>query len=403
MDDYLTYKQTCRRRVQEHMDYSRDYTDEDVEEIIDEVLLGGEECGKLTLGDKRKLKKELFDSLRRLDLLQMFVEDEDVTEIMINGTQSIFVEKRGAITRMDLAFDSVEKLRDIIGQIVSGCNRIVNDTNPIVDARLPDGSRVNVVMPPVALNGPIVTIRRFPKNPITMEELIQYGSLTKDCAEFLKKLVAARYNIFISGGTGSGKTTFLNALSAFIPKDERVITIEDNAELQLIGIENLVRLETRNQNVEGNGEITMDQLIKTSLRMRPDRLVVGEVRGAEAMGMLQCMNTGHSGMSTGHANSAMDMTRRLENMVLMGANLPLPAIRAQIASGLDILIHLGRLRDKSRRVLEIVELLGVSNQEIQCHTLYRFVETGEQGGRVTGYLQKEDKLIHDRKWKAAGL
>lgn len=402
--EYLDYKKLCRTKIQERMDYGRDFSDAEVEETIDDVLLSCEEVSLLPLSTKRRLKKELFDSLRRLDLLQIFVEDEEISEVMINGKDTIFVEKRGHIVKLDLSFESTEKLRDIIGQIVSSCNRIVNDAQPIVDARLSDGSRVNVVMPPVALNGPIVTIRRFPKKPITMEGLIQLDSISRECAEFLQRLVRAGYNIFISGGTGSGKTTFLNALSGYIPKEERIITIEDNAELQLLDIDNLVKLETRNSNVEGAGEITIQDLIKTSLRMRPDRIIIGEVRGAEALDMLQTMNTGHDGsMSTGHANSAADMIRRLENMVLMGANLPLAAIRSQIASGIDILVHLGRLRDKSRRVLEVVELLGMQNQEIELHSLYRFVETGELEGRVTGKLQKEGELIHDQKCRAAGL
>jgi len=402
--EYLEYKALCRSKIQERLDYGRDWTDEEVAETIDEVLLGAEEICKMPLRVKRRLKKDLFDSLRRLDLLQLFVEDEEISEIMINGKDHIFVEKRGMVMRLDMAFESEEKLKDVIQQIVSGCNRMVNDSNPIVDARLSDGSRVNVVMNPVALNGPIVTIRRFPKHPIDMEQLIQMNSITRECADFLRILVMSGYNLFISGGTGSGKTTFLNALSAYIGAHERVITIEDSAELQLLGIENLVRLETRNRNVEGGGEITMLDLIKSSLRMRPDRIIVGEVRGAEALSMLQCMNTGHDGsMSTGHANSAKDMIDRIENMVLMGADLPLPAIRSQIASGIDIIVHLGRLRDRTRKVLEVCEIEGMEAGAIRLHTLFSFVETGEKEGQVIGELRREGSLLHEQKRRAAGL
>ena len=293
----------------------------------------------------------------------------------------------------------------MIQQIVAGCNRVVNEASPIVDARLENGSRVNIVMNPVALNGPIVTIRRFPDKPITMEYLIENQSVSKEAADFLKKLVRAKYNIFISGGTGSGKTTFLNALSAFIPSDERVITIEDSAELQLQKLPNLVRLETRNSNVEGCLEITIRDLIRSSLRMRPDRIIVGEVRGAEAIDMMQCLNTGHDGsMSTGHANSGADMVARLENMILMGMDIPLAAIKKQIASGLDIIVHLGRLRDKSRRVLEITEIAGFEGGEIRLNPLFRFEETGEdEKGSVAGCLHRKGALLHEDKLKAAGL
>jgi len=315
------------------------------------------------------------------------------------------VERNGRLTRLDLSFDSKERLSDVIQQIVAGCNRVVNEASPIVDARLPDGARVNVVMDPVAINGPIVTIRRFPKKPITMEQLMAFGSITKEAAEFLERLVKAHYNIFISGGTGSGKTTFLNALSAFAQRDERIITIEDSAELQLLGVDNLVRLETRNGNNSGCREITIRELIRTSLRMRPDRIIVGEVRGAEAMDMLQCLNTGHDGsMSTGHANSARDMLSRLENMVLMGMELPLAAIRQQIASGIDLIVHLGRLRDKSRKVLEIAEVLGYQDGEVQLATLFAFEEMGqEEDGKVLGKLVRKGELMHEDKLKTAGL
>ena len=369
--EYTELKKQLRGKVQEKMDFARDFTDAEVEDTIDEVMLEQEGLMICPVEMRRRLKKELFDSLRRLDILQIFVDDSSVTEIMINGKDHIFVEQDGRLRELDMGFESTEKLQDVIQQIVAGCNRVVNEASPIVDARLPNGSRVNIVMNPVALNGPIVTIRRFPDKPITMERLLQIRSVSSEAAAFLKKLVQAKYNIFISGGTGSGKTTFLNVLSQYIPPEERVITIEDSAELQLQGLPNLVQLETRNSNVEGCNEITIRDLIKSSLRMRPDRIVVGEVRGAEAIDMLQCMNTGHDGsMSTGHANTGRDMLARLENMVLMGLDLPLAAIRQQIASGVDIIVHLGRLRDKSRKVLEITELAGCENQEILLNPLY---------------------------------
>lgn len=403
--EYTELKQELRSRVQEKIDFVKDFTDSEVEETIDEVLLERADMMLYPVEVRRRLKQELFDSLRRLDILQIFVEDASVTEIMINGKDNIFVEQDGYVRKLDVSFESAEKLQDVIQQIVAGCNRVVNEASPIVDARLPGGARVNIVMNPIALNGPIVTIRRFPDQPITMERLLQIGSISAEAVDFLQKLVRAKYNIFISGGTGSGKTTFLNALSHYIPAEERVITIEDSAELQLQGLPNLVRLETRNSNVEGCNEVTIRELIKSSLRMRPDRIIVGEVRGAEAMDMLQCLNTGHDGsMSTGHANSGKDMLSRLENMVLMGVELPLQAIKQQIASGLDIIVHLGRLRDKSRKVLEITEVVGCENGEIKLNPLYEFEEAGEDGeGRVVGRLQKRGVLLHENKLKAAGL
>lgn len=403
--EYTQLKSELRSRVQEEMGYGRDYTDEEVGEAIDEVLLQQEYLRLYPVEMRRRLRKELFDSLRRLDILQIFVEDSTVTEIMINGRDCIFIERAGRLEKLDMEFESTEKLQDVIQQIVAGCNRVVNEAAPIVDARLSNGARVNIVMNPIALNGPIVTIRRFPDKPITMEQLIQTESISFEVAQLLKKLVQAKYNIFISGGTGSGKTTFLNVLSGYIPVDERVITIEDSAELQLQGIPNLVRLETRNSNVEGCREIPVRELIRTSLRMRPDRIIVGEVRGAEAIDMIQCMNTGHEGsMSTGHANSSMDMLARLENMVLMGMELPLSAVRQQLASGIDIIIHLGRLRDKSRHVLEVVEVMECEEQQIRLNPLYLFEELGEDGeGRVIGKLQKKGGLLRESKLKAAGL
>lgn len=403
--EYTELKRELCRKVQERMGYMKEMSDEEVEETIDEVLLEQENLVTYPVELRWKLKKELFDSLRRLDILQIFVEDNSVTEIMINGTEHIFIERKGKLQELDKGFDSIEKLQDVIQQIVAGCNRVVNEASPIVDARLPDGSRVNIVMNPVALNGPIVTIRRFPDKPITMDWLVKNQSISEQAALFLETLVKAGYNIFISGGTGSGKTTFLNALSQFIPPDERVITIEDSAELQLLGLPNLVRLETRNSNVEGCKEISIRELIRSSLRMRPNRIVVGEVRGAEAIDMLQCLNTGHDGsMSTGHANSGKDMLSRLENMVLMGLELPLAAIRQQIASGIDIIVHLGRLRDKSRRVLEITEILGYENNEIRLNPLFEFEEEGEDSERcIIGRLNKKGTLLRENKLKAAGL
>ena len=403
--EYTELKRELRRKVQEKLDYAKEYSDVEVEETIDETMLEWENLALYPVEIRRRLKKELFDSLRRLGILQMFVEDSSVTEIMINGKDHIFVEQDGRLKKLDISFESTDKLQDVIQQIVAGCNRVVNEASPIVDARLANGARVNVVMQPIALNGPIVTIRRYPDKPITMDRLLQMNSISLEAVSFLEKLVKAKYNILISGGTGSGKTTFLNALSHYIPAEERVITIEDSAELQLQGLPNLVRLETRKSNVEGCHEITIRELIKSSLRMRPDRIVVGEVRGAEAMDMLQCLNTGHDGsMSTGHANSGKDMLSRLENMVLMGVELPLAAIRQQIASGVDIIVHLGRLRDKSRKVLEITEVAGCENNEIKLNPLFVFEEAGEDGeGNIVGRLQKKGVLLHEGKLKAAGL
>lgn len=403
--EYMELKKELRKTVQERLGCLREMSDKEVEETIDEVLLERAELVTYPVELRWRLKKELFDSLRRLDILQIFVEDDSVTEIMINGTEHIFIERGGRLQELDQGFDSPEKLQDVIQQIVAGCNRVVNEASPIVDARLSDGSRVNVVMNPVALNGPIVTIRRFPARPVTMDWLVRNHSLSEQAALFLENLVRAGYNIFISGGTGSGKTTFLNALSQFIPAEERVITIEDSAELQLQGLPNLVRLETRNGNMEGCREIGIRELIRSSLRMRPDRIIVGEVRGPEAVDMLQCLNTGHDGsMSTGHANSGKDMLARLESMVLMGLELPLAAIRQQIASGIDVIVHLGRLRDRSRRVLEIAEILGLEGNEIRLNTLFEFEEAGEDDeGRIIGEFHKRGTLQKENKLRAAGL
>jgi pilus assembly protein CpaF len=388
----------------EQIDLSRDVEDDEIQEIIDELVVEEGRKAALSLDERRNLGVSIFHSIRKMDVLQELIDNDDVTEIMINGTDNIFIEKAGRIYEWEKGFESREKLDNIIQQIVAKCNRVVNEASPIVDARLENGSRVNIVLAPVALNGPIVTIRRFPKNPISMDDLIKFGSITPSAVDELKKWVIAGYNIFISGGTGSGKTTFLNALSNFIPSTERVITIEDSAELQLQGIPNLVKLETRNANTEGAKPITIRDLIKSSLRMRPDRVIVGEVRGSEALDMLQALNTGHDGsLSTGHANSSKDMLSRLETMVLMGMDLPLSAVRRQIASGVDIIVHLGRLRDKSRRVIEIVEILGFENGEIITTPIYEFKETGEKNGKVQGEFVKVRELTHRDKLKAAGF
>lgn len=405
MENREDWKKKLREKLAESIDYSREHSDEEIQDLIDEILIRESRETALALSDKTKLRKELFHAIRKLDVLQELIDEPDITEIMINGPHSIFIEKDGRLYQSEMQFESEEKLHNVIQQIVAECNRVVNEASPIVDARLRDGARVNVVLNPVALNGPIVTIRRFPDNPITMEDLIAYGSVTLEVCRWLQKLVQAKYNIFISGGTGSGKTTFLNALSNYIPQEERIITIEDNAELQIHNIPNLVRMETRNANVEGCQEITIRDLIKTSLRMRPDRIIVGEVRGAEAFDMMQCLNTGHDGsMSTGHGNSTKDMLSRLENMILMGIEIPLTAIKQQIASGLDIIIHLGRLRDKSRKVMEIAEVIGYMEGEIVLQPLYRFKETGEDSeGRIIGTLQKKGELSYVEKLQSAGL
>lgn len=398
-------KNKLKAMILERIDFSRELPDEEIKDMIDELVIGESKRRPIDLEERRHLRQELFYSIRKLDILQELVDDTSVTEIMINGPEDIFIERRGRVCRYEMKFESAGKLEDIIQQMVAGCNRTVNEASPIVDARLQNGSRVNVVLSPVALNGPIVTIRKFPDNPIMMKDLLAFGTLTEEAAGFLAKLVEAKYNIFISGGTGSGKTTFLNALSYYIPQEERIITIEDNAELQIKNIPNIVKMETRNANVEGCKEITIRDLIKTSLRMRPDRIIVGEVRGGEAIDMMQCLNTGHDGsMSTGHANSSADMLNRLETMVLMGMDLPVSAIRQQIASGIDIIVHLGRLRDKSRRVLEIVEAIGYENDEIRLSVLYSFEEEGEEkDGRIIGRLKRKEELTHVKKLKMAGI
>lgn len=401
---YEICRQEIAVQLRQQIDFTREVSDEEIQNMIDDMIVRNGHIYALTLEERQKLSREIFYDVRRLGILQELVDAKDITEIMINGAETIFYEKKGCLYQWDKCFESKEKLEDVIQQMVNKCNRTVNEASPIVDARLENGSRVNIVLNPIALNGPIVTIRRFPDKPITMEQLIALDSISEQAAELLKRLVIAGYNIFISGGTGSGKTTFLNALSHDIPKTERIITIEDSAELQLHEIPNLVSMETRNTNSEGVKEISIRDLIRTALRMRPDRIIIGEVRGAEAIDMLQALNTGHDGsLSTGHANSAKDMLARLETMVLMGMELPLAAVRGQIASGLDIIVHLGRLRDKSRRVLEITEITGYSDGEIGTSCLYRFEETGEEEGRIIGSLRKENELLHTQKLLAAGL
>ncbi|MBP8714715.1 MAG: CpaF family protein [Lachnospiraceae bacterium] len=399
-----------RKRLKEELmseiDFSRDQSDEDIISLIDEMIIKEKRSVSIPLKLREDLRRNLFHSVRKLDILQDIVDDPLVTEIMVNGPEDIFVERAGRLSKYPSHFESVEKLDDVIQLIVSSCNRVVNESSPIVDARLAEnGARVNVVMRPIALNGPILTIRRFPDKPIEMEDLIKFGSLSEEISEWLGMLVKAKYNIFISGGTGSGKTTFLNALSAFIPSEERIITIEDSAELQIHTIPNIVRMETRNANVEGCVPVTIRDLIRSSLRMRPDRIVVGEVRGAEAIDMMQCLNTGHDGsMSTGHANSARDMLTRLETMILMGMEIPLQAVRAQIASGIDVIVHLGRLRDKSRRVLEITEIAGFFDGEIQLNPLYVFKEEGiDESGHIIGELVRSGEMIHHEKLETAGF
>jgi len=395
-------KKQLREAVVTSFDYSEEITEEDLFRRIDQMIMQAAKENFLTLEGKEKLRRELYASIRGLDILEEILEQDSITEIMINGFEDIFLEERGKIHRWERKFESRQKLEDIVQLIVAKANRIVNEANPIVDARLSDGSRVNVILPPVALNGPIVTIRKFSKEPFTMEKLIELGAISKEAAEFLRLLVEAKYNIFICGGTGSGKTTFLNALTAFIPKGERIITIEDAAELKVNGIENLVRLEVRNKNTEGAGEISIRELIRSSLRMRPDRIIVGEVRGAETIDMLQAMNTGHDGsLSTGHGNSTSDMLDRLETMVLLGSDIPLMAARRQIASAIDVMVHLGRLRDGSRCVLEISEILGCRDGEIEKNPLFVYQE-GD--GISAGALKRTDAVfVQQMKLKRAGI
>ncbi|MCM1135185.1 MAG: CpaF family protein [Clostridium sp.] len=378
------------------MDFSRQMDEEEVRELIDEQIRQESKKRRFEVAERERLRREIFQSVRQLGILQELIENPAITEIMVNGTSGIFIEKEGKLEKLNICFDSTEKLRHVIWQITAGCNRVVNEASPIVDARLPDGARVNVVLDPVAINGPILTIRRFPPKPITMENLLAMGALTMECKELLERCVHVGCNILVSGGTGSGKTTFLNVLSGFIPAGERVITIEDSAELQIRNIPNLVSLETRNANVEGCREITIRDLIKASLRMRPDRIIVGEVRGKETIDMLQSVNVGHSAMTTVHANSVRDVISRLETMVLMGVEMPIPAIRKQIASGFHLLIHLGRLKDGSRRVLEIAQPAGFVQGEVEMKTIYRFERTkAGEAGKIGGELKKKGEFVYE--------
>lgn len=397
---------SIKREIRENLDMEKGVTDQYVKDLVTEKVFQRSAARYMSIEDKQEMILNIFNSIRKLDVLQPLLDDKAVTEIMVNGADSIFIEKNGRICEIDAAFENTQKLEDVIQSIVAKVNRAVNEASPIVDARLEDGSRVNIVLPPVALNGPILTIRKFPAKPMDMKDLIAWGSITEEAAEFLESLVKAKYNIFICGGTGSGKTSFLNALSKFIPPDERIVTIEDSAELQISNIKNIVKLETRNANTEGKGEITVRELIKTSLRMRPERIIVGEVRGPEALDMLQAMNTGHDGsISTGHANSTRDMFSRLETMVLSGSQMPLDAIRQQIASAIDIMIHLARFRDKSRKVVEITEVLDYTDGSIRLNSLFNFEEKGEtEDGTVLGTLVRtENSMQNLNKFKMAGI
>ena len=388
-------REEIRQRILEGMDLTRDIDDEEIRGIIRQEIIHSARDRPLSIYERVRLERELFNSLRKLDALQELLDMPGVTEIMINGPDRIFIEIDGHLKRSPVTFSSAEKLYDVIQQIVAENNRVVNESSPIVDTKLMDGSRVNVILPPVSVDGATVTIRRFPEERITMDKLLEMGSINDEIADFLKRLVVAGYNIFVCGGTGSGKTTFLNALTDFVPCDERVITIEDSAELQIRGVENLVRLETRNATLEGKLEIKIRDLVRAALRMRPDRIVVGECRGAEALEVLTSATTGHDGtLSTGHANSCRDMVSRLETMVLMASDvdLPLAAIRKQIASGLDIFVHLGRLKSGERKLLEVAEVMGMEDDEVKLSTLYAYEETEDSGEWV-----KKEELYHTKK------
>ncbi len=405
MQDFTELVEETKKYILDNLSLAK-MSDEELEDRIEEIVmkfLGGRE---VSLDEKVDIVERVFSSIRGLGLLDLIMKDDSITEVMINGPKEIFIEKNGRLQQLKDQFDSERQLEDIIQRIVGLAGREVNQANPIVDTRLQDGSRVNVVLPPISLKGPIVTIRKFSKQPMTIQQLIKYGSITQEIADVLELLVRAKYNIIVSGGTGSGKTTFLNALSNYIPHDERIITIEDSAELQITGVDNLVSLETRNANSSGSGAITMQDLIKSALRMRPERIIVGEVRGAEALDMLQAMNTGHDGsLSTGHANSTKDMLSRLETMVLRGAdNLPLQAVQQQIASAVDIIIQLSRLRDKSRKTMEITEVVGYANGEIILNPLYKFEEDENSTfEKVSGQLKRtENKLQNDFKLQLMG-
>lgn len=401
--DLINIYENLKLKIGELITIESDIDDERIYELIDEQIESFDTYRVLSIKDKLELRNKLFCAYRRFGILEDLLKDKDISEIMINSYNKIFVEKRGKIERLDVCFESKEQLEDVIQQIVSKVNRIVNTSKPIVDARLSDGSRVHIVLNPISIDGPTITIRKFPE-PITMKKLVEFKALDEEIAKFLSNLILAKYNIFICGGTNSGKTTFLNALSEFIPKDERVITIEDSAELNLVHIENIVSLETKNENTSGEGAIYISDLIKAALRMNPDRIIVGEVRSKEALDMLQAMNTGHDGsLSTGHANSPKDMLSRLETMVLAGADLPLPAIRAQIAAAIDIIIHLGRLRDRKRRVLSIVEIGEYIDGQVEVRSLYEFEEKEACEGEICGKLVKKAELKNKKKLVESGI
>lgn len=398
-------KKDIKNRVLESIDMTREVNREELHRIIDETIRESVNCKYIPIESRWKLHSYIYNAIKGLGVIEELLDDDTITEIMVNGAKNIFIERYGTIEKIDSEIESEEKLNDIVQQIVGDTNRRVNESTPIVDTRLKDGSRVNVVLPPISLDGTILTIRKFAKEEIKIEDLIRWQSISREASEFLRKLVETGYNIFISGGTGSGKTTFLNVLSNFIPKDSRVITIEDSAELQIKSIKNIIRMEARAPNSDGENSITIRDLIKTSLRMRPDRIIVGEVRGEEALDMLQALNTGHDGsMSTGHSNSPGDMLSRLETMVIMGIEMPLKAVRAQIASGIDVIVHLGRLRDRSRRVLEIDEVQGIIDGEIQLGKIFEFKEIGENNGKIVGRLERTDNtFLHVEKLEAGGI
>lgn len=416
-DTYQTLKKKLQSDLLKILEFGGEWSDEAIMDEIDELIVSASKTVYLSGYRKLMLKQELFNSVRRLDLLQELVDDGEITEIMVNGAGDIFYEKYGHIYRWEKSFESSEKLEDVIQQIVAGANRQVNEASPIVDARLSDGSRVNVVLKPIALNGPILTIRKFPEDPMTMDKLIKEGTLSQESADFLEKLVYAKYNIFISGGTSTGKTTLLNALMEYVPSEERVITIEDSAELQIHNIENLVKLEARNATTDGEHQVSIRDLIKSAMRMRPDRVIVGEVRGAESVDMIQAMSSGHDGsISTGHSGSPEEMLSRLETMVLMGTDIPLIAIRKQIASAIDIIIQLERMRDKSRRITEITEVVGCENGEIYLNPLFVFKENepnnvvreentymGEETKVIGSLVPSGNKLIHRKKLESAAV
>lgn len=406
MENQLELIKDIKNTVSNHLNLSNEPSDEEIEDLITSAVFEKSKQYYLDFSQRQELIRQVFNAMRRLGVLQPLLEDESITEIMVNGPNRVFIERHGRVVETNITIENQEKLEDMIQMIVARVNRSVNETSPLVDARLEDGSRVSVILRPVALDGPVLTIRKFPANPLTIEELIEKGSLTSEAAELLCRMVRSRCNIFICGGTGSGKTTFLNALANCIPPDERIVTIEDSAELQIKSLKNVVRTETRNPNTQGKGQIMIRDLIKMSLRLRPDRIIVGEVRGPETLDMLQAMNTGHDGsLSTGHGNSPEDMIRRLETMVLMGAVLPLEAIRQQIASALDVMIHLARLRDKSRHILEITEVVGYKNGEIELNPLYVFKEEKQSvDGKIIGQLHRTGNgLVNKHKFRMAGL